>query len=214
MPTMDITKTANPRAAKKTKVSGRLPTKRSINLATVNEKRINWLAALPLILLIIAGAVAFGKYAVADRFAVVSELRSEVDSLRAEVEADKAEIESYGKLNELYAHYTYSGMSKEEMARVDRVTVMELLRTGMTGSVDIGSWAVHQNAITVSVEGPTLQAINDLSQRFLRDDRVDFCTVMDAKMSNGSELTEFVQEGETVEATLVIYLNDVEEADK
>lgn len=207
---------AAPAAKKgKAKVSGgRLPSKRSINLANVNEKKINWLLAVPLVLLVLAGAFAFGKFAVADRFAVVSELRSEVKSLQQQIDADNAELESYGLLNELYAHYTYSGMTEEELRRVDRVTVMELLRSGMSGTVQIGSWAVHGNEITVSVQGPSLQSINDLSQRFLRDSRVDFCTVTTAKMQNGSELTEFVQEGETVSASIVIYLNDAGEEDK
>ena len=50
--------------ARAKKPRGRLPSKRTINLATVNIKRINWFVAIPLILLILVGAAALSKFAV------------------------------------------------------------------------------------------------------------------------------------------------------
>ena len=183
----------------------RIPTKRSINLALLNVKKINWFAAAPLILLIVAAAAAFAKFGVADQFAAVSRLRSEGDALQDEINALNEEIRSYGALNETYAHYTYSGMTEEELSRVDRVEAMELIRRCMMDTAQVGTWAIHENVLTVTVTADTLQTINDMSQRILDEDIVDFCTVSNARMENAAELAAIRQE-ETVQATVVIYL--------
>lgn len=216
MPTLERTNTEAPqetKGAKGKKVPRtRLPVKRSINLAQVNVKRINWWAAAPLILLIVAAAVAFGKFAVADRFAAVSAARAEVRSLQTQIDEGYAKIEAYGDLNERYAHYTYSGMTKEELERVDRVEVMELLRRGVLSKMSLDTWSVSGNVLTLSVSGKTLQEINMMMQSLLTEDMVDYCSVSTAQTSTENGAAEG-EENETVSAIVIIYLkNATEEA--
>ena len=216
MPTLEKTSTETPQEAKRTKGKKvprtRLPAKRSINLAQVNVKRINWWAAAPLILLIVAAAVAFGKFAVADRFAAVSAARAEVRSLQTQLDEGYAKIEAYGDLNERYAHYTYSGMTKEELERVDRVEVMELLRRGVLSKMSLDTWSVSGNVLTLSVSGKTLQEINMMMQSLLTEDMVDYCSVSTAQTSTENGAAEG-EENETVSAIVIIYLkNATEEA--
>lgn len=219
MPTLDRTQadapqeTTNGAKAKKTKVPrSRLPVKRSINLAQVDVKRINWWVAVPMILLILAAAAAFGKFAVADRFAAVSEARAEVKELRAQLDAGYAAIDTYGDLNERYAHYTYSGMTREELERVDRVSVMDLLRRGVLSSMWLDSWSVSGNVLTLSVSGKTLQEINLMMQKLLAEDMVDYCTVSTAQ-SSGESSAETEEDSDIVNAVVIVYLkNATEEA--
>lgn len=219
MPTLEKTQAEAPQElkngakAKKKKVPrSRLPVKRSINLAQVDVKRINWWVAVPTILLILAAAAAFGKFAVADHFTAVAEARAEVSSLRAQLDAGYAAIEAYGDLNERYAHYTYSGMTREELERVDRVSVMYLLRRGVLSNMGLDSWSVSGNVLTLSVSGQTLQEINLMMQQLLSEDMVDYCTVSTAQMSteNGAAAEEA---GDIVNAVVIVYLkNAMEEA--
>ncbi|MBE7002815.1 MAG: hypothetical protein E7425_00840 [Ruminococcaceae bacterium] len=220
MPKTDKTNPQAPQAADaqvkkgKKKNVGRVPTKRTINLATVNEKKFNWVAAIPTVLIVIAAAAAFAKFGVIDQFDKVRAVRSEADAMQSNIDMLNLEMANYGKLNELYAHYTYSDMKAEEMERVDRVEAMELIRRGMMKSVEVGDWSIKGNVLTVSVKSQTLKNINEMSQKLMREEMVDFCTVSDAKMQNGIAGTEFAQEDEVVQATVIVYLNKVEEAKK
>lgn len=209
-------KTKKDKAAKKEKLRGKLPTKRSINLATVDVKRINWWAAVPLILVILAGCAAFAKFAVADRFIAVSEARAEVRRLKSELEAAYALKESFGDLNDLYAHYTFSGMEPEELERVNRVAVMELLRRDVLPRTAVEQWSVSGNVLTLSVSGRTLQEINEMMQALLADELVDFCTVSTAEMSPDKQPppppdAEEPPAAETVSAIVIVSLKNVQE---
>ncbi len=209
------------KAPKAAKPRGRMPTKRSINLATVNVKRINWLIAVPSIILVLAACAAFAKFAVVDRFIELSRARAEVARLQSELDANRTLMESYGDLNDLYAHYTISGMTEEELGRVDRVTVMELLRRDVLPRVQVDSWSVRENVLTMSVSGRTLQDVNLLMQQLLQDDMVDYCTVSTAEMSQDraqapapASPDEAPEVNETVAANVIVTLKNAEQEAK
>lgn len=162
------------------KLRGRLPSKRTINLATVNVKRINWLIAIPLILLILTGAAALSKYAVIDRYAAVDVARADIALLQQQLNEGYEQIESFGTINERYAHYSYADMTDEEMARVDRIEVFRLLRSVVMPAVEVEAWTLNENLLTLNIDAPRLQDINDLMQRMLKDPLVDYCAVLDA----------------------------------
>ncbi len=91
---------------------GKLPVKRSINLAMTDEKPVNLKVGIPAFILILVAAFAFGKFAVADRLLEVSRAEAEVAALRSELNAAYDRLNSFGELTEIYAHYTYSGMTQ------------------------------------------------------------------------------------------------------
>lgn len=212
------------KAAKKQKLRGKLPTKRTVNLATVDVKRINWWIAMPATLIILAACAVFAKFAVADRFIAVSEARAEVTRLQSELDAAYSLKESFGDLNDRYAHYTYSGMTEEELGRVDRVEVMELLRRDVLPRMEVDSWSVNGNVLTLSVSGRTLQEINEMMQMLLADEIVDYCTVSTAQMSQEKqpaaprhenpeepETPEQAAPEETVSAIVIVSLRKTEQ---
>ena len=85
---------------------GKLPVKRSINLAMTDEKPVNLKVGIPAFILILVAAFAFGKFAVADRLLEVSRAEAEVAALRSELNAAYDRLNSFGELTEIYAHYT------------------------------------------------------------------------------------------------------------
>ena len=86
------------------RLRGRAPDKRTINLAAVNVKRIDWRAAVPSLLLVLLAVAAFGKFAVVDRLSAAAEARGEVSALQGRLDEDYEAIESFGEINDLYAH--------------------------------------------------------------------------------------------------------------
>ena len=173
------------------KVRGKLPEKRTINLVTVNETHINWLVAIPLILLIYAAAGAFSKFFVIDRMALADEAQYEVAQLQSQLDSVERELAEYDDVKDAYAHYTVSGMTQEELNRVDRVDVMELLERVAFPRLTVSNWSVSGNELTMSVRGETLDTINELVQGLLKEPIVSYCTVINA----ASQVREYRPEG-------------------
>lgn len=191
------------------------PVKRTINLVTVGEKPLNIKLAIPGIVLIIFAATLFGKFAVADRLIAVSRAQHEAEVVRTQLDAGYQKIEEYGDLSEEYAHYTYSGMTVEELARADRNKVLDLIERIILPEVVVSSWSIQDNQVTLVIGSSTLQQINLLVQRLETDEMVDFCTVETAstntgKIGNGLSTNSL----EAVTAQLTIYLNSGLEEDE
>ena len=91
------------------------PTQDRINFALIGVEQMKLSVIIPAIVLIVLCAGVFGKIFVADRFAKVYRLSSEVSALESRIAADEEEIASYGELEKQFAHYTYSGMTADEI---------------------------------------------------------------------------------------------------
>ncbi len=198
---------------KKTKAParGRLPVKRTINLATVGEKPVNPFIAVPAIVLIVVAAALFSKIAVIDRMVKVSQAQAEVSYLQSQIDAGYERIESFGELVEEYAHYTYSGMTEEELQRVDRDDVMEMLQRVVLPEAQVETWTLVGNELNLPITDTTLQKINLLVQQLNQEPMVDFCTVSTAATNdrNGSQVVSDANARVTAQVT--VYLKQVEE---
>lgn len=178
------------------------PTKDTINFAAVGTNKIRWQVVIPLALAILIAGALFTKFLVADRISSIYEVHQELESVRQELDAANAEIDSYGELNSIYAHYTYSGNTAEELARVDRVSVMSLMERIVMTRVDVSSWSVSGNQISMSVVSRSLQVVRDMVDRLTEDDMVDYCVIGNAVASG---------ESGSVSANVVVRLNDVKQ---
>ncbi len=196
-------KTAKTGAPRKFSLA-QMPSKTSINLATVGQKRMNMKLALPALLILLAAIVILSKFLVIDRFAEVAAAQKEVETLQARLDADYAEIASYGDLNDTYAHYTYSGFTEEELTRTSRADVLRLIRRAVLPKVALNSWALTSNELTLDVTGNTLQEINQLAQTLQDDELVNYCTVSTANTNDQKKTEE--SENETVSARILVYL--------
>ena len=188
------------------KIRGRLPEKRTINLATVNQQKINWFLAIPLILLICAGAAAFSKFAVMDRIAAAEAARGEVYTLREQIDSTMKKMSQYDGLSDLYAHYTTSGMTAEELSRADRVEIMEMMERVVFPRMNVQQWSVKGNELKMEVSGETLEAINELVQQMMEEPIVDYCTLKDAASHIRESRETPESEIETVSGNVVALL--------
>ena len=175
----------------------RMPVKQTINLADVGVKPIKIYVAFPAILLIIVAAAVLSKFAVIDRMAAVNKAENQVSALRAELTAANEKLAGFGELSDQFAHYTYSGMTQEELTRVDRSEVISLIQRKVLPSVVLDNWSVSGNQLSMSIVGSSLQAINMLVQDLTNEPIVDYCTVRTASTTTTSYAPE--EEGEDPE---------------
>ena len=183
------------------KIRGKLPVKKSINMAVVGQKKTRVSTALLAIILILLVAAAISKFFVMDRFAEVSREQQKVRDLRNELSAANAKLDSFGELKETYAHYTFSDMTAEEMRRVERSDVVELIERVVLPAAELNSWNVKQNQLTLNVTLDTLQDTNMLAQILNEEDMVEFATVKNAVTNELEKEEAPVTSEEGVEGT-------------
>jgi hypothetical protein len=165
---------------KKARVRGKLPEKRSINMAVVGQKKTRLSTALLAVILILLVAAAVAKYAVMDRLEEVDRAEARVRDLRTQLSAANAKLDSFGELKEKYAHYTLADFTPEELKRVERSDVVDLIERIVLPAAEPNSWNVKQNQLTLEVTMDTLQDTNLLAQLLNEDDLVEFSTVKNA----------------------------------
>ncbi|MBO4277680.1 MAG: hypothetical protein J5925_04730 [Clostridia bacterium] len=183
-----------------------VPGKRSINLAEVGVKKVNYKAAIPAIIIIAVLAVLISKFGVIDRFVKVADAEREVAELQARIDTAQARIQSYGELRETYAHYTYSDMTEEELNRADRVGVMELLKRVVMPKAAISTWSVSGNQLKVMLNAGTLEEINGIAQSLMDEPTVDYCTISTAVTDK-----DYVETAKGVTANIIVYLTKASE---
>lgn len=193
---------------------GHMPTKKDINLAVIGEQHMNVLVALPAVLLILLLAALFSKFLVYDRLMEVEAARREVAQLQNQLDAGYEELSDYAELSELYAHYTFSGMTAEERERIDRVEVLSLIDRLILPQAGVQNLTVTGNQMTLNMSGNTLQEINLLVQKLEADPLVDFCAVTTA-VSKGeydqNNLPVVYDENTIVTARVIVYLKSASE---
>ena len=180
----------------------KLPVKRSINLAEVGVRKTNPVSAAAAIVLIVLAACLFSKFLVTDRLYAMFRAQGEAARLQAELQEEYARINAYGDIEREYAHYTYSGMTKEELSLVDRSQVIQMLENELGKDNTATAWSLSGNVLTLTATGSDLQEINMLARRLETYSLVNMCSVTEAVKEEVKDKTPAVitTEGDTVSA--------------
>lgn len=194
------------------------PTKDKINFADIGVAPMKMEILAPGIVIIVVFAFLISKFFVVDRLVAYNQLASEVSSLENRLEAANEKIESYGELEEEYAHYTYSGMTTEELVIQNRVDVVNLINKYILDKANVGSWTITGNEVSIPITGVTFQEIGSIVAELEEDALVDHCEVIAASTNDDgiiynsatSDITALSgTSGATAQVT--IYLKDVEQ---
>lgn len=186
---------------------GQIPSKRTINLAGIGEKPVRMSLAIPGIILVLIAAALFSKFLVIDRLNEVSAAERVVYDLQSELDAGYKELAGFDDLSILYAHYTYSGFTNEELNRTDRVDVLNLIRTMVIPYAEVSTWSVTGNQLTINLSAESLQQINLIVQQLEAQDLVDFCTVNTANTNDNTRGNATKEEFNIVRGRILAYLN-------
>lgn len=179
--------------------------KKQINLALAGQKKKHYFVAIPAIGAIVVAAGFFGKVAVADRLVEMSVQQSLASDLQKQVDDVTDYIAGFGDLQQTYAHYTYQGLSVDELSYINRPKVLKLMKEVIFPKVTVSSWSLSGNQLTLPVTGENLSDINALVQQLEDEKLVDYCNVMTA-VTDGNQETE--RAADKVTGQIVVYLAD------
>lgn len=200
------------------KIKPSYPTKDKINFAEIDITPMKIEVMAPAIVAIIIVACLLSKFLVVDRLIAYNKQAAEVASMESELQAAYDKIDSYSDMEEKYAHYTYSGMTPDEMALQDRVAVVELINKYILTKAEVGAWTITGNEVNIPITGVSFQEVGAIAAELEKDDMVDHCEVVAAttndngKVYNSSSSTVTVVNGVGgATAQVTIYLNDVGE---
>lgn len=177
--------------------------KKQLNFAAADQKKRHYFAAIFGIAAIVAAAAVFGKTAVSDRLTEVELQKRIVSELELQVLELEAYIENLEDFSEVYAHYTYQGLTGEELSYINRPEVLTLLEEVIFPKVEVSSFDLSGNQLTLSVTGAALEDINLLVQQLEMHELVDFCNIKTAVTEESKE------NGEQVTGQLTVYLADM-----
>ncbi len=181
---------------------GKLPTKRYINLAEIEVNTLDKKTAIAAIIVIIAGAVIFSIYGVAARFAKLYDEQAQTNKVQQELNEAYDTLAQYDMTEEEYAHYTFAGMTDEELSQVEREEVLELLDETVIGKCKVEYWTVSENVLELRIVDSTLKAINEITRGIDAHELVSYTTVSTAQKEDGSDSSE-----KGVTADVVVHLN-------
>lgn len=186
-----------------------LPTKRTINLAESDQKKVNLLKAIPLALIIIAAAVLFSKFAVIDRLNAMYEAEEAAARSHRQLEKGYEQIDSYGDLTEIFEHYTYRGMTDAEKKRINRVEVIEMVERVVYQKADVDGFKINGNKLVLLIRDKDLRGANVIAQELLEEEMVDFCTVTEVKTSDRERAYNlyYEEDPDYITASITVYLN-------
>ena len=185
---------------------GKAPTKTYINVMIKKKQVISLQKRIPVIIAIVIIAAVVCKFAVVDRVAVLMTESAHIASMQAELAEANGKIQSMKDVDDVYAHYTVSGMTEEELGRVDRVQAMKLIdRDFMRDNVS-KSWNLTGNTMTLEVSGPSLRELNQVAEALEEKPIVERCVI--------SSANKRAEESNDVKVTFVIYLKQPDEEEE
>lgn len=188
---------------RKKRNSGQLKT--TINfVGLTEEKGTNWFMAIPGIVLIVLGALLFSKLAVVDRYAKLGRIQGETAALEAQIAAGMEELNGAGELTEQFYHYTWTGMTEEELSRESRVRITELVSYINGQGLAVNACVLSGNTLTLNVTGFSLEQISKVMADVRGQEIVDTASVSMAQTREATEHT-----GSGVDAQIAINIRPV-----
>ena len=150
------------------------PSKQYLNLAVKEKKALDLKIIIPSVILIIAAAAAFCKFAVLDRFAKVDAAEAELRSLNATLAVANAQLEDYDKVLEEYQKYSVNWMDDVEKSLVLKTDMIDLINNEILKNSETRSLSITGNTISAQLVGLSLSQTSALLDRLnARDDVQD-----------------------------------------
>ena len=197
--------TAENKKEKSTKKRGTLPTKRSVNFIR-SRVTFRQLLRIPAFLVLFIAVLAFIQFGIINRLAGVAVARFEVSQVQQKINEGLREVATFGEIQDKYAHYTYSGMTEEELSRADRPAVMDMIERSVMPRASQCTWNLTGNQLTMQLTVRDLETANQIVRQLNeRETLVNYCTLTTAENRNNNG------ENESVTASLTVYLNDTRE---
>ena len=167
-----------------------LPQKRTINLMQGRNTSINKPAAVIGTVLIIIVACLFSKFFVVNKLDEMNRSNAQLRSLQTRLDSVNEQLAEYESLSGEYAHYSFEGLTADELGSLNRVEVLEMIEKVVMPYATVETWSVSGNMLTIQITGATLNEVNQVVEKLEQQEIVNYCSVMTANGSNGTTVTK------------------------
>lgn len=156
------------------------PSKTTLNLAMKEKSQFHPKRLVPLLVLLLAAAALFGKFAVADRIAAVYQAQAELSALNAQISDLQRATADFNDVSDQYRRYSVGWMTGEEQAMVDRVELLDLLEEELMSAGGVLGLTGSGNLLAVQLTGVTLDDTSRIVERLYGRDDVENVQVYSA----------------------------------
>lgn len=160
------------------------PLKPTLNLYFKEKSPLRLTVVIPCVAVIVVFAAIFAKFAVIDRFAALAEREAELAREREAYEALVNSYADYDKVAEEYGKYSYTGYDR---SIADRLDILDLLEREVFPVATVKRLSVSGNALSMTLEGLTLDQVSELLGRLEADPLVTHVTVRTTGYDAGDE---------------------------
>ena len=157
-----------------------IPKKNYINITIKKKQSFNMKKHMPVVIIIAILLPVFCKFMVLDKILGVSNLTDEVSSMKNELSKTEQTINEMADMEDMYAHYTTSGMTEEELSLVDRTKAMKMVDKAFKDGAKANSWNLTGNIMTLQVSGSSLAKLNKLASDLETNPIVERCVISSA----------------------------------
>lgn len=177
---------------KKNAGSGRLPSKRSMNLYVKVKDGNSWQVLLPLAVFLVLVVFFIYRLGVVDRLNKLNSIRHDNAQLEAELNTLNEELSKYTELEEEYRRYTTGYLREEERGLLKRSRIFEMLEECTADLAVIKNVSIENNQVGLVVDIASLNDIETIQDRLNEMPNVDEIKVSTAKGTNNVEVEGYI----------------------
>ncbi len=166
----------------------KLPQKRTMNLAMIQNKDNSLKRVLPMAVILGIAIVIFCKVAVIDRIADLGEARQKYEQSRATLTSLETALEAYPEVHEKYLRYTDNYQNAEEYVIVNRIQLINMLDEVTSGLGSISSISVVDNSVSLEVTAANLDNVAAIKARLDAEELVQSVRVYTADTSDSDRI--------------------------
>jgi len=156
------------------------PVKTTMNLA-VREKTDNSLSrVLPLLVVLVIVVVLFVKFGVVDRFVALDQAQKTLADSQTKLTEMTNMTKDYDQIASQYHQYASDYLTDDQKQLVDRLDLMDMLKTRMNGLATLTNVSIVDNSVVVNFTSPSLKQISELRLALLQEIYVQDVTVYTA----------------------------------
>ena len=152
------------------------PDKTTINLVRYETEKNN-LKDILVILLIVVGLAAFGKFAVYDQLTALNEAQRQYGIVQEQLTALRQANANFDEIKAKYDEVTDWYMTADEKAIIDKIAVLEMLEEDLMPYVEILRVQVSGTTVTVATGETDLATVSTFLLKLQRDERNSTATV-------------------------------------
>lgn len=177
----------------------KVPSKKTLNLMIKEKTLASPTRLIPILLLIVVGALAFSKFAVIDRLDKVTKAENELAQMKNQLELIQNAYTDYNEIEDQYSRYSYENFDR---TIPDRIDILEMLERWVMPECTIQNLSINGRDLTMTIADIDMTTISYLNGVLTYEEPMVESIFMSSYVESNRT------DDHTVTATIRIYLAD------